>query len=362
MVENKRAGVKVNIDNVVLVRAMNNLPLNGELVPSCEGKRLVNDHKSEFYYFVRRCVKSGLEQKLGRELVLYPDSPDYELMESVMRDYSILTGDYYTTTLSFSLNGLVPDDINNQFTNMKLAVLEPIKNQTKADFVTIETIDTTVKGRMKLSDEAMLVVEHEFFSQLSKEEQANLMSHFKIKLFEGDLKDAINSTLSENGYPVLPLIQKREKKNIEECPEKESILDFEDKFSVAVGASRLRLQQLTFMYGGGDGVDAVAHDKLSEEHDNNLKVEDYYKNQLYDFMLKKAATLGIEISDEDKYYLFTDFQTGTEVMQQTVVSLINAYGGLENFQQFIIEYNNYVKNNYLTNQQIIETLDNKKKN
>ena len=42
----------MNINNVVLVRAMNNVPLNGELIPSCEGQRLVADRKSEFYYFM----------------------------------------------------------------------------------------------------------------------------------------------------------------------------------------------------------------------------------------------------------------------------------------------------------------------
>ena len=231
----------MNIDNVVLVRAMNNVPLNGELVPSCEGQRLVNDHKSDFHYFLRKCVKNNLEQQLGRELVLYVDSPDEQLMTDAISDYNVLTGDYYTTTLSFALNGLVPDDINNKFTTMKMAVLEPIKNQTDADFITIETIDTTIKGRIKVSSEAILKIEREFFSQLSPEEQENLIENFNVELFDGELKDAINDTLIENGYPVLPLIQKRELNNIEECPEKESMLEFENKFSTAVGASRLRL-------------------------------------------------------------------------------------------------------------------------
>ena len=52
----------MNIDNVVLVRAMNNLPLNGELVPSCEGQRLVNDHKSDFYYFMKSCVREKFRE------------------------------------------------------------------------------------------------------------------------------------------------------------------------------------------------------------------------------------------------------------------------------------------------------------
>jgi len=348
----------MNINNVVLVRAMDNLPLNGELIPSCEGERLINDNQSDFHYFMMECITSNIEQQLGRKLLLLPDFPDYELLKDAMKDYYVLTGDYYTTTLSFALNGLVPDDINNQFTDKKMAILEPIKNQMNANFITIETIDTTIKGRIKTSNEAILVIQQEFFSKLSQDEQANLMSNYKIKLFESDLKNAINDTLIENGYPVLPLIQKKEMKNIEECPEKESMLDFEDRFSIAVGASRLRLQHLTLSYNGGTELDSIAHEKLAEEHTNTLKVNEYYKKQLYEFIINKAESLGIEVSNEDKYYLFSNDKESSNTMKKLITSLIQKYGSLENFKQFIIEYNNYIKDNYLTNQQIVSTINN----
>lgn len=350
----------MNIDNVVLVRAMNNLPLNGELIPSCEGRRLVDDRRSAFYYFMRNYIQKELQQRLGRELNLFVGSEDEKLMKNIINNYSVLTGCYYTTTLSFALNGLVPDDMNNRFTDMKMAVLEPIRNQTDADFVTIETIDTTIKGRIKTSNEAILTIQQEFFSQLSPEIQENLKANFNVRLFDGSLKDAIGDALRENGYPVLPLIQKREMKNIDNCPEKESMLDFEDKFSAAVGASRARLQNLTFMYGGGNGVDEIAHNKISEEHNNTLIVEEYYKNQFYEFMLNKAESFGIQVSDDEKYYLFTNYEEGTDAMKRITTSLIDAYGGLENFQGFIKEYNQYVQDNYLTNKQIVSLSNNKK--
>ena len=114
----------MNLDNVILVRAMTHLPLDGELVPSCEAQRLVNDRQSEFYYFMNRCVTREVEHQLGRPLDLFsPESHDAELRDSMMSNYSVLTGDYYTTTLSFSLNGLVPDDMNNNFSN----ICPPIK-------------------------------------------------------------------------------------------------------------------------------------------------------------------------------------------------------------------------------------------
>ena len=49
----------MDINNVVLVRVMNHLPLNGELIPSCESERLIYDEKSDFW--------SGRTPKTGED-------------------------------------------------------------------------------------------------------------------------------------------------------------------------------------------------------------------------------------------------------------------------------------------------------
>ena len=58
-------------------------------------------------------------------------------------------------------------------------------------------------------------------------------------------------------------------------------------------------------YGGGLEVDEKAHNKIAEEFPNNLIVQEHYRNQLYNFMLNKAETLGIPVTDKEKFYLFT---------------------------------------------------------
>lgn len=345
----------MDINNVVLVRVMNHLPLNGELIPSCESERLIYDEKSDFYYFIKNKIKQELEKQWGRNLNEY-DLNDEKMLKDVLKNYLVLTGDYYTTTLSFSLNGMVPDDLNNNFSSMNIAVIDPIKNHINEDFVTIETIDTTIKGRIKVSKDAILLVEKYFFDSLSNELKDNLMSNYNLKLFEGSLKEAINSTLKENNYPVLPLIQKREKSNIDDCFERESMLAFEDYFANKVNASRLRLNYLTYMYSSSNvEVDKIAHDKLEEEYPNSLKVDEYYRNQLYSFLLGKAEKLGIEVTDDDKYYLFTNYIYSKEAMERITSCLIEKYCGIEKFLEFILEYNQYVVNNYLTNEQIVNS-------
>jgi len=70
-------------------------------------------------------------------------------------------------------------------------------------------------------------------------------------------------------------------------------------------------------------------------------------------MVAKAESIGIEISDEEKFYLFSSNPQGVEIMEKITQNLINAYGGLERFKLFIAEYGEYAKANYLTNDQIL---------
>lgn len=350
----------MNIDNVVLVRATStHLPLDGNLIPTYEGKRLVSDEKSEYYFFIRKKMTEELEKQLGRNINPY-SVDDSKMLDSILKNYSVLTGDYPTTTLSFSLNGLVPDDINNNFSRMKVAVIDPIKNHINADFVAIDVVDTTIKGSLKVSNEAILVIENELFNSLSEDKKNNLRSNYKINLFEGELREAVNNTLKENNYPVLPLISQRETKNIEECPERESMLEFEDSFAKSVNASRLRLQDLTFSYHSSNEVDQIAHDKIKDEHPNSLKIDEYYRNKFYEFLLNKAENFGIEISDAEKYYLFTQYAESEEAMKRIISCIIDSCGGISNFSNLIQEYNQYVKNSYLTNKEIIDSLNNSK--
>lgn len=351
-----KIGDNMDINNVVLVRAMNHLPLNGNLIPSCDGQRLVSDESSDFVRFMNQKVRQELKNNLGRDLDIYYESPDSKLFEEMLNKYRPLTGDYYTTTLSFSLNGMVPDDINNNFSDMKIAVIDPIKNHVNADFVTIDAIDTTIKGSLKVSKQCCLLVEAGLYNSIPIDIKENLNSNYNVVIFEGELRRAVDNVLKDNNYPVLPLVQKKEMKNINECQERESMIVFEDKFAAMVNASRLSLQNLTMSYQPtSNEVDSIAHEKLAEEFPNTLQIQQYYRNQLYEFLLVKADLYKIEVTEEQKYYLFTDYSYGIEAIEEIVSKIIIACGGMEKFAQIINEYNQYAIANYLTNRQIIES-------
>ena len=341
----------MNIDNVVLVRAMNHLPLDGVLTPSCEGKYLIPNEKDEYYYLIRREVQKLLEQKLGRSLNVWEDE-DKDLLENALRDYLPLTS-AYTSTLSFSLNGLVPDDMNNKFSDMKIAVLEPIRYHQNEDYVNIDAIDTTINGSIKVSGDTILIIEKDYYLSLTEEEKINLMSHYKIELFIGSLKDAVTNTLRKYNYPALPLIQKKESRDIIDCEEKESMIVFQDKFAEEHNASRLKLQQLyTYPIYTMDGFDVEAAEKVQSDFNKNLIVEKYYQEKFYEFLMAKAESYGFSLTDEEKFYLFSDFSNKEEVLQTLVETLLKTIGH-EAFKKVIQEYNEFIKANYLTNDEII---------
>jgi len=339
------------LENVVLVRAMNNLPLDGNLIPSCEGNYLKKDNKSDFYYVIYKIVKRRLEQELGRYLEDWEES-DRELIKNAMDKYTPYTS-FYTSTLSFSLNGLVPDDINNNFSNMKLAVIDPIKYHLDEDYVNVDVIDTTIKGSIKVSPEAILVIEQEYFMSLSEEIKTNLLNSYKIELFNGRLKDAVSQVLQKYNYPSLPLVQKKEEKDILDCDEKESMIAFENSFAIEHSASRLKLQQL-YMYpiDTMGNTDQVAAEKVKSDIEKNQIIEKYYRNLLYRFLIEKANLYGISISEEDEFYLLSDFSNSSEVLENLINSIINSVG-FEKIKEIINEFNQSILDNYLTNEDIV---------
>ena len=341
----------MNLENVVLVRAMSHVPLDGVLLPSCEGKYLKPRVNDDYYYKIRKEVQKNLEAKLGRSLMIWEDE-DKLLLDEALKDYLPLTSSY-TSTLSFSLNGLVPDDMNNKFSDMKIAVLEPIRYHQNEDYVNIDAIDTTIKGSIETSKEAILLVEHNYFLTLSEEEKMNLMNHYRVELFNGSLKDAVSNTLQKYNYPSLPLIQRKEASDIEECEEKESLIAFQDTFAKDKNASRLKLQQL-YMYpiSTMSEIDATAAEKVKSDFDKNLIVEKYYKDDFYEFLISKGEECGIHLTEEERFYLFSEYSNSEEILEELLSRIITNVG-LENYRLIIQEYNKKVFENHLTNDEIV---------
>jgi len=341
----------MNIDNVVLVRAMNNLPLNGELLPSSEGVYFKADGMLEFNHLMRKKVKQDLEKSLGRYIDVYNEE-DATILKEACKPYEPVSSNY-TSVLSFSLNGLVPDDINNKFSKMPIAVIIPIKELKEANFVNIHQIDSSIKGKVEISNKAILVIEKNKYESLTEEEKINLISNYKIELFIGELSLAVKETLEKYNYPALSLTDKVEEKYIKDCSEKESLIKFQDEFADSIKASRLRLtplykEPLYNLHGN----DLVASEKFRSDFDKNNTVQAYYKEKFYDFWILKCNELGMELSELDKYYIINSLQQGEELLNDSINYIIEKYG-ISCIKQIISEFNELMYKNYLTPEEIV---------
>ena len=344
----------MNIEDVVLVRATDELPMNGVIMPASSGRYLTTNIPSDFKKSIRKYLKPEIENELGRNLDLW-NNEDRITYERIADSYYPLTSKY-NSTLSFSFNGLVPDDINNIFSNRNIAIIEPLKYHLNEKYLNIDVIDTTIKGSVTLSNEAILLIREEYFNSLNEDVKLNLQNSYNIQLFQGDLKQSINSTLEANNYKSFNLVLDKTKNDIEDSPNKNGMIAFEDEFAKRVSASRLKLQQLyTYPTYNMEEIDKSAALIAQEDIEKNSIIVSYYQNAFYSFLLDKATSLNIYISDEDKFYLLSNFDKSSEVLDDLVKALINSVG-LEGLKSIVTEFNKSINDNYLNNEEILNNL------
>lgn len=343
----------MKLEDIVLVRATkSHLPLNGELRPSCYDRYLKKGDISDYNDLISQKIKEYQKEKYGKVYKLWEEKDRKEFSE-IKKLYSPYTS-VYTSTLSFSLNGLVPDDMNNFFSDYKVAVLDPLKpHLDDTDFVNFHVIDTTTKGIMKVSDSAILVIDKTLYESLNSEIKNNLNRYYKIETFEGDLKSAVSHTLRKYGYPALPLIQRVEENYIEDCPEKQSMIKMQEDVAKYLDISTLRLFYL-YTSNSLDEFDQKSQNKIIDEKKNIETVKKYYRDLFYNFLEEKAKMYGLDLEDGERFYLYSKFSNSKTVLSKLVDYVIESCGGLEMFKGVIEEFNNYVLNNYLTNDEIVK--------
>lgn len=346
----------MNLDDVVLVRATRkHLPLDGELRPSCYGRYLKKRDISDYNNIIFRKIKEYQKEKYGKEYKLWEEDDRKEFSE-IVDSYLPFTSSY-TSTLSFSLNGLVPDDMNNFFSDYKVAVLDPLKfHMDDTDFVNFNVIDTTTKGIMKVSSNAILLIDKVLFESLSDEIKNNLNNNYKVEIFEGNLKDAISFTLKKYGYPSLPLVQRVEENYIEDCPEKQDMINIQSQVANYLGVSTLRLFDL-YTSSSLSGVNQQSQDKIADELENTHKVKKYYRDLFYSFLEEKARLYGMNLDEQEKFYLYSKYSNSKIVLSKMLDYIISSCGGLVSFKKIIAEFNDYILNNYLTNDEIVRKDD-----
>ena len=344
----------MNIKNIAIVRATDVIPFDGIIVPISEAPYISKNLTVDFKFEISDLLKSeGIIPPID-----YSRFDDKEYMEEMDTKKEKIIKDYipYTSTFNsmvlFSLNGLVPDDRengfgNNTFSNKQCAIIDSLSSHID-EIISLNPVDTAIKGKVKLSKDAVILIEKKTYDSLSIEEK-NKLSRFNVILFEGTLKEAVELYLSSSQrYTSEKLSLTSEKKGYLDSPTseklKETINEIAEERKISTA---LHLNILRHITDKNEKLKAVEN-----EAENMIEIRKYYQNEFYKFLFSEMP-----VEEELQYDLLTS--NSTYYIKELCNSIKNF--GLENYKNICYKFNYTLellaKNNILPSpQQIIDSI------
>lgn len=286
----------MNIQNIALVRATNVIPFDGVVHPISEVPYLRKERGTAFAYAVNDLLR---EKAIINEDDYWTKSEEeQEEMDrqnkEILEQYLPYNSDYNSMVL-WSLNGLVPDDINNTFSNKSCAIIEGLAEQIDtSEVISLVPTDTAIKGNVKLSQNATILISSARYETLTQEEKAQLESlGVTIKVFDGSLEEAVDETLetTDRYVPEKLSLTRKDKGYLESDTSEELIETIRD-----IAESRGIPQELFFNILTGQNNSRAALTSVEDEHRNMLTVEECYKKTFFQYLFlnmdidRKVAT------------------------------------------------------------------------
>lgn len=354
---------KFDINNIALVRATDIIPMEG-VIESIGNSYYIKKNKDISFSksMLDLLRKKGVISPMDHAKV-FEESDYYEkkvrMDRKILEEYIPYVSDYNSGVL-FSLNGLVPDDSengfgNNIFSNKKCAVIEPIVHHID-DVITIMPTDTFVEGDVKLSRDAIILIESDTYNNLSNIEKEKL-SKLNVKTFTGNLKDVVYNELknTDRYYPETLSLSRSQHGFLDSDTKEKNLTLINEIASNYDIPSVLYWNALT---GNNDHVDKLG--PINEHFNNILTVQGYYLNLFFDKLFNV-----INVNDEVRFSLSRN--VNSEYYLEQLMEAIDKYG-IDKYKDFIDKYNKSLEilrdsGELLTPNQIVEKckVKNKKK-
>lgn len=346
----------MNIENIAIVRATNIIPIDGKIVPISEAKYIKKKKDTQ--------LAAGITSLLKREGIITPIDfsrlDDEQYMEEKNKEITTITNKYipytssYNSMVLFSLNGLVPDDKevgfgNNTFSNKTCAIIDSLSSHID-EVISLNPTDTAIKGSLTLSNDAIILIEKGAYTNLSDDDKTKL-SRFNIILFERSLKEAVESYLSSSQrYTCEKLSLSSNKGGYLDSPTSEKIKETIKK--IAEERKISTAYHLNIILHNTDYNDKL--EAVENEHENILKIEEYYQNEFYKFLFSEMP-----VEEELQYYLL---HYNSDIYIDELCDVIKKFG-LENYKKVCDKFNHTLellrKNNNLPSpQEIINSINN----
>jgi len=347
----------MDIKNIAIVRATNVIPFDGKVYPLSEVPYLKKEYGTEFSDAMQDLLKR--QNKLKQFDWSRFDEIDKFNQENkeILKQYLPYNSDYNSMVL-WSLNGLVPDDMNNTFSNKICAIIDGLEEQIdESEVISLVPTDTAIKGKnedkgIKLSKNATILISTERYETLTQEEKDKLANlDLNIKKFDGDLEQAVNQCLEESGRFTA------EKLSLNRADGGYIQSDTSDELKQTIGSiakEKNIAQELFFniITGQSDELDKLHN--VKDEYEKMMQVRNFYKKAFFDNMFSK-----IDISEEVKINSLIGMDSS--VYMEDLCEEIGRIG-LDEYKNVLDEYNTRLeelqKSGELpTPQQIIDSIN-----
>jgi len=275
----------MNIKNIALVRATNVIPIDGVVRPISEVPYLHKEKGTEFSFAMYDLLKKkGLLKEIDWTKPDEISEIDRENTK-ILSQYMPYNSDYNSMVL-WSLNGLVPDDMNNTFSNKTCAIIDGLAEQIEqSEMISLVPTDTAIKGNVNLSNKATILINRERYEALSQEEKEQLAKlDINVIAFEGDLKEAVNEELMrEDRYTAETLSLRREDDGYTKSDTSDEVREIVHNIANERGIAQvLHWNVITEQ---NDELDKLAN--VKDEFKNGLIVSDFYKKTFFEYLFSK---------------------------------------------------------------------------
>lgn len=277
----------MNIKNIAVVRATNIIPFDGIVHPVSEVPYLKKNKGTAFDYAISDLLKKS--SKISLEGYWTKTEEEQREMDKyntdILEQYLPYNSDYNSMVL-WSLNGLVPDDMNNTFSNKTCAIIESLEEQlNNSEVISLIPTDTAIKGNVKLSSQAIILISKERYEALSEEkiEKLNNMD-LTIQVFDGELQEAVGKTLKDSErYTSEKLSLNREDRGYVESDSKEELI--ETIQNIAESNDIAQVLHWDVLTGQNDKTGKLA--SVKDEFKNGIIVQNCYQKTFFRYLFSR---------------------------------------------------------------------------
>lgn len=326
----------MNIKNIALVRATNTIPFDGIVHPISEVPYLKKEKGTAFAY----AMKDLLEKlsKINEEGYWTKTEEEQEEMyrqnKEILEQYLPYNSDYNSMVL-WALNGLVPDDMNNTLSNKTCAIIESLEEQIdNSEIISLVPTDTAIKGNVKLSNKAIILISKDRYDSLSRQEKEQLESiGLTVQVFEGALQEGVNETLENSViYTAEQLSLTRADKGYSESDTKEELI--ETIQGIAESHNIAQVLHWNVLTGQSDELEKLT--SVKDEYKNNITVLECYQKTFFRYLFSR---LDIDKNVSSNVLGYMESPVYIKALCEEIEKI-----GLDEYKRIIDQYNGSLEN------------------